>query len=873
MKSRPLSSSSGMKRHFNFNKNRPQTGSTYISSLIKDDNSVNTNNFTANDLTSILSNELERKTSQYMKKISEYNALEKEYGNLLDNYNRNFVSIENYNAQKNQVENILKIEKYKNNYNRSDLYMTKKYLINKLDELQNLKNRVSEEEKDFSYKKKVILKALDDSNNIIENQKNKIEEFKEILNYQEQQIQNFDEKFNEIEDIFDSFQGLPEIVQNFIDDLNKDLENEKIRTKEEQEKLENDKKRLQNNIFVLAEINDKIKNDLHSTKHDYFLDKTDLNKQKNYLIDENKDLEKKIENYEDKTEKLLDNLEIEQAKKTHKKIKEKKGKLTEFVNIKKDKKEEGIWNTVLNLRKNLKKYEDYTQKGENERKLLKISNKKLDEQVEKLSNEFKKNNEKLQILEGNGIFKLLKYNEINKIINEGLNIIIEMEYQLIHRNNSKPLSGTLILHKFNLNDNIELLNENINDQNNQIVYEKDEKEKINHLKFNYTDINNNDLFKIHFEFNLKDVTNVIKYSFQRTFSLPKEYEGAESNLTVLIPNSYEIYNQKTEILLYSGIENNHHKFCWSGTIPKNEIITDTIFYTFQDAKWEINFNREFTSSKNFKGAIFNFPTYFNGGTNEVLTYLISSNAGDYSMTDSIKLDKGRILANYAKKLKTDTVFLKINAVIKTRPFVKIDWSKIINQRDLTNIDNDYKKILLKTLKKINKEEKPGKPLYVRIGNWVHNYLHYDPMFQNKEISPIKVLDLQVGGCYHFSLLYTYLLRANKIQSSMVFGKIHTKNKENKYEFVDHVWVIAKVQGKWLSLDPTLGIFTGKLPVSHIFSHVKDDGLISYIPVKKAEYEFEDDEITIENVPITPEEREEERKAALLLMKKNKKNKK
>jgi hypothetical protein len=114
-----------MKRRFNLNKNRPQTGSTYLSSLIKDDNSINYNNLTPQDLTSFLSNELEKKTSQYMKKINEFNALEKEYGNLLDNYNRNFVSIENYNAQKNQVENILKIEKYRNNYNRSDLFMTK----------------------------------------------------------------------------------------------------------------------------------------------------------------------------------------------------------------------------------------------------------------------------------------------------------------------------------------------------------------------------------------------------------------------------------------------------------------------------------------------------------------------------------------------------------------------------------------------------------------------------------------------------------------------------------------------------------------------------------------------------------------------------
>ena len=43
MKSRPLSSASGMKRQLNFNKYRPQTGSTlttHISSRIKDNNSV-----------------------------------------------------------------------------------------------------------------------------------------------------------------------------------------------------------------------------------------------------------------------------------------------------------------------------------------------------------------------------------------------------------------------------------------------------------------------------------------------------------------------------------------------------------------------------------------------------------------------------------------------------------------------------------------------------------------------------------------------------------------------------------------------------------------------------------------------------------------
>ena len=99
------------------------------------------------------------------------------------------------------------------------------------------------------------------------------------------------------------------------------------------------------------------------------------------------------------------------------------------------------------------------------------------------------------------------------------------------------------------------------------------------------------------------------------------------------------------------------------------------------------------------------------------------------------------------------------------------------------------------------------------------------------MTPLKVLDMQCGNSYHFSLLYSTLLRVNKSPSTVVYGYIF-----NGKKFVKHCWVIAKVLGKWFSLDPTFGIFTGKLPISHIFSHVRNNEKILYISIPKATYD-------------------------------------
>ena len=81
---------------------------------IEGENSVK--NLRQNNSEVQLLNELSFRTQRYEKKYKEYQCLRGQYGELLDDFNRNFVSVENINSKKREVLEQLKVEK-ENEYN------------------------------------------------------------------------------------------------------------------------------------------------------------------------------------------------------------------------------------------------------------------------------------------------------------------------------------------------------------------------------------------------------------------------------------------------------------------------------------------------------------------------------------------------------------------------------------------------------------------------------------------------------------------------------------------------------------------------------------------------------------------------------------
>ena len=81
----------------------------------------------------------------------------------------------------------------------------------------------------------------------------------------------------------------------------------------------------------------------------------------------------------------------------------------------------------------------------------------------------------------------------------------------------------------------------------------------------------------------------------------------------------------------------------------------------------------------------------------------------------------------------------------------------------------------------------------------------------------EILNKRIGVCEHFTQLYNALLHSINIPAVFVGG--YAFNNENSFKnpkFSTHVWSLVKINSKWIPIDPTWGLFEGKLPVSHVF---------------------------------------------------------
>ena len=79
----------------------------------------------------------------------------------------------------------------------------------------------------------------------------------------------------------------------------------------------------------------------------------------------------------------------------------------------------------------------------------------------------------------------------------------------------------------------------------------------------------------------------------------------------------------------------------------------------------------------------------------------------------------------------------------------------------------------------------------------------------------EILNLKIGVCHHFTKLYNALMYSLGYQVIYVSGfaldKKDTFGKEDA-----HAWSLIRIDGKWLPFDATWGIFSGKLPICHVF---------------------------------------------------------
>lgn len=243
-----------------------------------------------------------------------------------------------------------------------------------------------------------------------------------------------------------------------------------------------------------------------------------------------------------------------------------------------------------------------------------------------------------------------------------------------------------------------------------------------------------------------------------------------------------------------------------------------IYYNFSDSilisVYGIKFKSELEIS--LKYTLWNYlnylivPNMYEFGNNEIISSEIKSNLypNEYSIQKGSKFIT----------IKSDKYYR--NFIFN---FEKIFEAKVDNEwkMDDSNFTNTCTEKTRQKTKEILSNDKSKEKNYIILGRWVNKNIIYNKKYIGIEMSVDEILDKKAGVCVHKTRLYNSFLNCIGINTKETTGYATTSN-DNPYNKNYHAWTVAKINGKWISLDSTWNIFFGKLHIGHIFLYYDEN---------------------------------------------------
>lgn len=347
----------------------------------------------------------------------------------------------------------------------------------------------------------------------------------------------------------------------------------------------------------------------------------------------------------------------------------------------------------------------------------------------------------------------------------------------------------------------------------------------NELKFDFDKAFNGDVLEFSFKY-VEFNDNILEYSRNEHVMLPKFASSANGELNIVIPDNYVIYS------LNPKFKQSYNKYSWSGKISKDGL-SDFFYLTLARAKWKVEILTEIKSNSNFSKIDVKIPLYFKNGNNIINTYDIKTNYDSYFAT--IKEDENNIKVDF-NNINGSIVQIKLDAILENdlsnRVWIQLDPSKYLNiderlARELNNIVFEVGQ----------KQNDTREPLHIALAKWVNSNITYDDSYYGKKLTTKEILNRGRGVCEHYTKLYNDLLRTAGIPSVMVAGMSYD-TKDKKFE--SHAWNLVYTNGEWVSIDTTWGLYSGILPISHIFFYLEDRDVINYTVYNASIADFKSD---------------------------------
>ena len=305
------------------------------------------------------------------------------------------------------------------------------------------------------------------------------------------------------------------------------------------------------------------------------------------------------------------------------------------------------------------------------------------------------------------------------------------------------------------------------------------------------------------------------------YGLDNILEGITAKFILINESNFEIINFDDEIFI--KIRKNEYQ--WGGVVPKEGKKT-LIRMSKKEAQVNFYEKHEMKTIDNslITNIVTKIPFCYMDGNNKIIKYDYKS-----SQTKKIRLDK----KTKVFEVKFTHIFFpvaefSINGILNNR--CKGEWIINLSNKEIESLippdfrtnKEEFKRIANEIIKQYDEEHKNDLvliPNVAKIGKWINKNIKYDLYYKNfSELTATETLKQRRGICHHFTKLFNAFMYSLGYQVIYILG--YAIEKKTSFSLEDaHAWSLIKIEGKWLPFDATWGIFSGKLPVTHIFKEI------------------------------------------------------
>ncbi len=374
----------------------------------------------------------------------------------------------------------------------------------------------------------------------------------------------------------------------------------------------------------------------------------------------------------------------------------------------------------------------------------------------------------------------------------------------------KPDSSyTKWYYTFDIYSDIQIIFSKIND-----IPEKNPLVEDHLLTFHFK-LKNNEELPIHFKYKSIRKDRSLFYN-QLYVGLNSLLAERNAKFTLICPEQLTIIKFKQK--LFTEVEQDK-KWFFEGKVPDEGLITK-IAVSLTKAKWKLTLTEKFIAENDIKNTTFSTSVLFEGGNNKILSNEIESSMGNKIDNETIKKTNDKYEITF-KNLNVKECYF--SNIITLENSTKSNY-KISKNIEIKTPEDEIKnkEKFIATINHIFQVDKSNDEKHIKISKYVKKIMKYKLSYSGKILTASEILEKKEGVCEHYTILLNALLNCIGIPALYVTGYCINEVKDGRDG--THVWSLCKINKKWIPIDPTWGIFDGKLPISHIFGKIGFKGI-------------------------------------------------